>query len=550
MLDRRTFLKMAVASGSLVAIHPIQVLGSRQQLSSQFYGVHQFIENNPDTVFIMRTSVDDMADVDAIKEAGLTFSRTVLVPKSEAEGGVPITNNVAIKPNLTSRGQWNASSLGYKYGEIPYEMTLGIVTHPYFTEGVIAGIQELGVSGSQMYINEKNGLREEGDYPAMAERAGLPGGNVGTSGSILLDTPDGSQWFEQIKYLYPFNADDTFYLNLAKFKAHEMGMTLTAKNIQGSCASGYVNHCNPWNNTSLMPGKNTMVDGAKDAMYVSWERHVSEGYWGWDTPPTEHDYNDYTGLGMETWAHRNIDNNITSKVNLHIVEGVIGRDGNFNLGPNAVALNGETRYKANDSLTNIIIFGKKSYHVDIIGTWLSGHEPGNFGLFHIAQERGVIGNINPAHIPVYEMTADGQVTARTLADFEQYKLRTEYLNPLGEGADPGETEWKLINDPFEYESVTAVGNTDKKPQAFVLSQNHPNPFNPYTAIEYRLSRGGVVRLEIYNLKGQLVEVLVDGFRSQGSHMATWNTRNHASGTYMYRLRVGGFTEIRKMTLLK
>ncbi|MCE5250043.1 T9SS type A sorting domain-containing protein, partial [bacterium] len=375
-------------------------------------------------------------------------------------------------------------------------------------------------------------------------------GNVGAGGAITRDTPEGAQWFEKIIYLFPFNAVDTFYLSLAKFKAHEMGMTLSAKNIQGSCNTGYVNHCNPWNNTSSMPGKNTMVNGARETIHALWERHVNEGYWGWDTPPSESNYDDYTGLGMETWAHRNIDNNITSKVNLHIVEGVIGRDGNFNLGPNPVQLNGDTRYTAKDYLTNIIIFGKTSYHNDIIGTWLSGHEPGNFGLFRIALERGVINDINPANIPLYEMTADGQVTARKLTDFTRHELRTEYLNPLGEGADPGKTEWKLINDPFEYETSTAVGNTGEKPHAFVLSQNHPNPFNPYTSIEYRLPRGCPVRLEIYNLNGQLVDVLVDGFRTQGSHMATWNTGNHASGTYIYRLRAGGFTETRKMTLLK
>ncbi|MBN1290258.1 MAG: DUF362 domain-containing protein [Candidatus Latescibacteria bacterium] len=550
MLNRRTFLTMSAASGSLAVIRPIQVLGSRQRTSAEFYGVHQFIENNPDAVFIMRTSVDDLNNFDAIREAGLTFSRAVFVPKSEADGGVPITNKVAVKPNLTSRGQWHASLLGYKYGEIPYEMTLGIVTHPYFTEGVIAGIQELGVSGSQIYINEKNGLKEEGDYPAMAERAGLPAGNVGTSGSILLDTPEGSQWFEQIKYLYPFNADDTFYLNLAKFKTHEMGITLSAKNIQGTCNTGYVNHCNPWNDTVSMPGRYTMIEGAREMIYALWERHVSEGYWGWETPPAESDYDDYTGLGMETWAQRNIDNNITSKVNLHIVEGIIGRDGNFNVGPHPVELNGETRYIANDILSNIIIFGKKSYHVDIIGAWLSGNEPGNFGLFRIALERGVISDINPAHIPVYEITADSQIIARSLTDFQRFELRSDYLNSLGEGADPGETEWKLINDPYDYGSVTAVNKTDEKPQAIVLSQNHPNPFNPNTSIEYRLPRGGNVRLEIFNRSGQLVDMLVDGYRDQGSHMATWNTGNFASGTYFYRLRFGGFTETRKMTVLK
>jgi hypothetical protein len=53
-------------------------------------------------------------------------------------------------------------------------------------------------------------------------------------------------------------------------------------------------------------------------------------------------------------------------------------------------------------MTNIVIFGKNPYLVDNVGHWLGGHEPGNFGLFHIAMERGKLGVINPMKIPVYE----------------------------------------------------------------------------------------------------------------------------------------------------
>ncbi len=89
-----------------------------------------------------------------------------------------------------------------------------------------------------------------------------------------------------------------------------------------------------------------------------------------------------------------------------------------------------------------------------------------------------------------------------------------------------------------------------EPQAFVIQQNKPNPFNPYTAIEYELPTAGHVRVEIYNAMGQLVDVLVDTFRERGSHMAVWNTTNHASGTYFYRFRFGDVTQTRKMTLLR
>ena len=71
---------------------------------------------------------------------------------------------------------------------------------------------------------------------------------------------------------------------------------------------------------------------------------------------------------METWATRCIDNNSVLKPGLNVIEGIYGRDGNgFYQGPHNGA--------AQDFLTNIIIFGKNTFYVDIIGKWLGGHEP-------------------------------------------------------------------------------------------------------------------------------------------------------------------------------
>ena len=57
-------------------------------------------------------------------------------------------------------------------------------------------------------------------------------------------------------------------------------------------------------------------------------------------------------------------------------------------------------------------------------------------------------------------------------------------------------------------------------------------------VDVRLPQAGKARIEIYNTQCQLVEVLVDGWRAGGSHLATWNSGNHASGTYFYRFRSG------------
>ncbi len=88
-----------------------------------------------------------------------------------------------------------------------------------------------------------------------------------------------------------------------------------------------------------------------------------------------------------------------------------------------------------------------------------------------------------------------------------------------------------------------------------LLQNVPNPFNPATAIAFEVGAEGRVGLEIYDLRGARVRVLLDAVLPRGRHEATWDGRDDLgrrvpSGTYCYRLRIGGFSAIRKMMLLK
>ena len=88
------------------------------------------------------------------------------------------------------------------------------------------------------------------------------------------------------------------------------------------------------------------------------------------------------------------------------------------------------------------------------------------------------------------------------------------------------------------------------PEKYSLSQNFPNPFNPVTNISYSLPRSGDVTLIIYNLLGEEVIRLVDGFQPAGEYQTGWNAFNASSGIYFYRLQSGGFTETKKMVVLK
>ena len=83
-----------------------------------------------------------------------------------------------------------------------------------------------------------------------------------------------------------------------------------------------------------------------------------------------------------------------------------------------------------------------------------------------------------------------------------------------------------------------------------LSQNHPNPFNPQTTIDYALPQAGDVSLIVYDMLGRQVDVLFDGPQAAGRHTVRFGASGLPTGTYVYRLRVGMETLTRTMTLVR
>jgi hypothetical protein len=129
--------------------------------------------------------------------------------------------------------------------------------------------------------------------------------------------------------------------------------------------------------------------------------------------------------------------------------------------------------------------------------------------------------------------------------------------------------------PGEEVTVTITGNAEFPPlvlEEYKLLNNYPNPFNPRTIIPYRLKEGGYVKLYIYDIKGEIVEVLVNGWQDKGYYekefdsrgkrsdgMPEWSTgynNDIATGIYIYKLQVINrnnhpvFTGLGKMILLK
>jgi PKD repeat protein len=88
------------------------------------------------------------------------------------------------------------------------------------------------------------------------------------------------------------------------------------------------------------------------------------------------------------------------------------------------------------------------------------------------------------------------------------------------------------------------------PDKFELSQNYPNPFNPTTTISFTLPTASDISLVVYNILGQQVTSLADGFYPPGQYDIVWDASEYSSGVYFYRLTQGGDIETKKMMLLK
>jgi len=532
MLSRRDFLRIVSLTGGAVVLNFREMLA--RPFGTGYFGLNDFIENHPDAVFLLRTAVDAKTSAEAIRTVGHQLGQTLLVPRPDSRNAYPTaTTNVAIKPNITS-WSWDTPLP-------PFEQAMGVQTDASFVEGVIDSLKEVDVATQKVYIREANYFGPQAAdgkwYSDLAQRAGVNLKQFATVGQLppediqWVDVPNGV-WYEKIPYLWPVSSQGSCLINISKFKSHSMGMTLCSKNLQGTNARPYVAHCTAWGTTMTGVDTNHIVPDAFNSIRSNHDRHQAAGIPRWDLPGTASG-----GLWMETHSSRCLDNNSVLHPLINIIEGVYGREGSFVKGP--------TNGYAADMMTNIVMFGKNARHVDIIGTYLAGHEPGNFGFFHLALERGLSKYLNPRDVPLYEWKLDGSATPMGLGNFTRTPIRTLYLQKAGEA------QYHLVNEPYDYSGITAVETAKhSKPDAFALTQNFPNPFNPSTSIQYYIPKSGDVRLEIFDIRGTLVDVLVDSYLAAGDHATVWRSDRRPSGTYFYRLLYGSTNLTKRMLLLK
>lgn len=249
----------------------------------------------------------------------------------------------------------------------------------------------------------------------------------------------------------------------------------------------------------------------------------------------------------------------------------------------------EGRYYSygNDSVSRISDFNGDSYP-EIIVRCYTNDGNFNYGEFNYIID-GTSGHILWSTLPDWSIGSFGNTDDDPYleviiyhynsdsSNYDPFKIldgrtgETEWLCPLSTESTPSLID--IDNDGID-EIIFAEGNyircyeytggnvdveddsdNNTTPKEFELEQNYPNPFNPSTTIEYEIPARNHVLITIYNINGQVVDVLVDEDQSAGKHTVVWDGRNVkseqlATGIYLYSIKAGSNEVTKKMLLLK
>ncbi|QQS37678.1 MAG: T9SS type A sorting domain-containing protein [Ignavibacteriales bacterium] len=187
----------------------------------------------------------------------------------------------------------------------------------------------------------------------------------------------------------------------------------------------------------------------------------------------------------------------------------------------------------------LVSFSASVSDKDVILNWTTASEINNRG-FEIERSTDNITFSNVGFVPGFGTSSEVHI----------YEFRNEETTT-------GKYYYRLkqidYDGSYEYSQTAEVEIL--LPTLFELAQNHPNPFNPSTTIEFSLPVEAQVQLKIFNLLGEKLNVLAQGNYSAGKHNLTFNADGLASGNYLYSIEAvdasGKFyTQTKKMTILK
>jgi len=216
----------------------------------------------------------------------------------------------------------------------------------------------------------------------------------------------------------------------------------------------------------------------------------------------------------------------------------VGVETTFNPGTGTLNQNGKNFYVGGVDTpfpVELVSFSARISDTEIILNWLTATEVNNYG-FEIQRS----------------VKTDGWEVLGFVEGHGNSNSPKEYTFLDSEINSAGTYSYRLkqIDNDGSYEFSKAIEVNFGSPNNYELSQNYPNPFNPSTTISFNLPKSGVATLKVYNLMGEEIKSLVEGYREAGIHTFNFNAEGYPSGMYLYSLSTNGYTETKKMLLMK
>jgi hypothetical protein len=109
---------------------------------------------------------------------------------------------------------------------------------------------------------------------------------------------------------------------------------------------------------------------------------------------------------------------------------------------------------------------------------------------------------------------------------------------------------RIVVDLTAIVNPVSVDDKADLPDEYYLKQNYPNPFNPSTKINFGIKYAGLVEITIYNILGNKIATIFNGYKTAGNHSVKFENSNLSSGVYFYKIVAGDFVQIKKMILEK
>lgn len=181
-------------------------------------------------------------------------------------------------------------------------------------------------------------------------------------------------------------------------------------------------------------------------------------------------------------------------------------------------------------------YGDKGWALTPVSLWRSDYSAGTDLITEFVVPLNKIG-ITPESVDSvgFSIFADGT------DHFGCWPSSADSLMPL---------TWGILTSSTGWTGVMGQPNDQPKPKPFSLSNVYPNPVKSRAEFRYQLSQPSPVKLNVYNIAGQLVKSFSQGVKASGSHAINCNVQSLPSGVYLYRLEAGSYQATKRMLIIK